>query len=193
MSEDSKEENQEKTITIPSSRFGDLTVAVSTLIEFPSGLIGFPRAKSYLIIEHKPPFSWLHSADDPNLAFVVIDGFEFGQQYDLKPPIGDKDCDFREEDEFAILVIVTVRSDPRLTTANLKAPLFVNIRNRKGVQVIFDDPRYSTRFPLWAEETQEGAARTINQAAGSGSESAPGTGGQEPTTGAAEKSEQSKK
>jgi flagellar assembly factor FliW len=104
------------------------------------------------MLEHKHPFSWLHSIDDPNLAFVVVDGFEFGQQFDVKPPIGDRDTDFREDDEYAILIIVTVRSDPRLTTANLKAPLFVNMRNRKGVQVIFDDPRYSTRYPLWSEE-----------------------------------------
>lgn len=129
MSDEVKKEVSEETITVPSSRFGDLVVAKSSLIEFPTGLIGFPRAKNYLIIEHKPPFSWLHAVEDPNLAFVVIDGFEFGQQYDLKPPLGDKDCDFKQEDEFAILVIVTVRSDPKLTTANLKAPLFINIRN----------------------------------------------------------------
>jgi hypothetical protein len=28
------------------------------------------------------------------------------------------------------------------------------MRNRRGIQVIFDDPRYSTRFPLWSEEAQ---------------------------------------
>lgn len=141
------------TIIVKSSRFGDMEVSRDTLIEFPSGLIGFPKSRYFIMIDHKPPFSWLQSTEDPALAFVVIDGFEFGQAFDLKPPLGDRDCDFKQEDEYAILLIVTVRSDPRLTTANLKAPLFVNIRNRKGVQIIFDDARYSTRHPLWAEET----------------------------------------
>ena len=136
-------------IVVKSSRFGDLEVPQETLIEFPAGLIGFPSAKHFVMIDHKPPFSWLQCADDAHLAFVVIDGFEFGQQFDLKPPFGDRDCDFKPEDEYAILLIVTVRPDPRQTTANLKAPLFVNIRNRRGVQVIFDDARYSTRHPLW--------------------------------------------
>jgi flagellar assembly factor FliW len=86
----------------------------------------------------------------------VVDGFEFGQQYDLRLPFSHRDCDFRDDDEYAILVIVTVRADPRLTSANLKAPLFVNIRNRQGVQVIYDDPRYSTRFPLWSEDQAGG-------------------------------------
>jgi flagellar assembly factor FliW len=147
-------DNQTEIIAFTSSRFGELSVPVDSVIEFPSGVIGFPKAHRYVMLEHKHPFSWLHSIDDPNLAFVVVDGFEFGQQFDVKPPIGDKDTDFREDDEYAILIIVTVRSDPRLTTANLKAPLFVNMRNRKGVQVIFDDPRYSTRYPLWSEESE---------------------------------------
>ena len=143
-------------ITIQSSRFGDLSVAADSVIEFPSGLIGFPHHAKYVLIEHKRPFSWLHSIEDANLAFVVVDGAEFGEKYNLRPPLGDKDCDFKEDDEYAILVIVTVRPEPTMTTANLKAPLFVNIRNRRGVQVIFDDPRYSTRHPLWSEGEEEG-------------------------------------
>ena len=143
-------------ITVPSTRFGDLVVPEDSVIEFPSGLIGFPRATKYILVEHKPPFSWLHSLDDANLAFVVVDGAEFGQHFSWKPPLGDKSCDFREDDEFAILVVVTVRPEPTMTTANLKAPLFVNIRNRRGVQTIFDDARFSTRYPLWSEEQKEG-------------------------------------
>jgi flagellar assembly factor FliW len=139
-------------ITVPSTRFGDLEVPADSEILLPAGLIGFPAANKFILVEHKAPFSWFHSCDDPNLAFVVIDGSEFGQHYNWKPPLNDKDCDFKEEDEFAILLIVTVRSDPTLTTVNLKAPLFVNIRNRRGVQVIFDDARYSTRHPLWTED-----------------------------------------
>ena len=156
MSDDSKDEqNQEAMLTINSGRFGALSVPADSVIEFPSGMIGFPHHHKYVLIEHKHPFSWLHSVEDANLAFVVVDGAEFGEKYSLKPPVGDRECDFREEDEYAILVVVTVRPEPTMTTANLKAPLFVNIRNRRGVQVIFDDSRYSTRHPLWTEQQIE--------------------------------------
>lgn len=138
-------------IALKSSRFGELEVPADSVIEFPHGLIGFPNANRFVMLEHKPPFSWLHSVDDPSLAFVVVDGFEFGPSYDVKPPYNNRECDFRQGDEFAILVIVTVRPDPKATTANLKAPLFVNLKNKRGAQVIFDDARYSTRFPLWAD------------------------------------------
>lgn len=158
MSEESTQ--QQDTLTFTSTRFGEFTVPAETVIEIPSGIIGFPHATRYVMLEHKQPFSWLHSVDDPNLAFVVVDGFEFGQQFDVKPPVGDKDSDLKADDEYAILIIVTVRPDPRLTTANLKAPVFVNMRNRKGVQVIIDDARYSTRFPLWSEEPAASSADT---------------------------------
>ena len=146
------EKPQGEMITVPSTRFGDLTIAKETIIHFPTGVIGFPQHKNFVMLEYKPPFCWLHSVEDAQLAFVVVDGFEFGENYSVKPPVGDANIDLKEEDEFAILVIVTVRPDPKMTTANLKAPLFVNLRNRKGVQVIFDDRRYDTRFPLWASE-----------------------------------------
>ncbi len=152
MSEQS--ENGRETVVVHSSRFGDLTVPADSIIDIPSGLIGFPKHHKFVMLEHKPPFSWLHSVEDPNLAFVVVDGFQFGESYQVKPPYGNKDCDLQEGDEYAILVLITVRPDPKQTTANLKAPVFVNIRTKKGVQMIFDDPRYSTRFPLWAEQEE---------------------------------------
>ena len=143
-------------IAVQSTRFGTLEVPKESVIEFPAGMIGFPRYTRYIMLEHKPPFSWLQSLDEPDLAFVVVDGFEFGDSYRVKPPQNDKDVPFAENDEFAILVIVTVRPNPADTTANLKAPLFVNVEMRKGVQVIFDNPNFSTRFPLWAQD-EEGA------------------------------------
>lgn len=150
-------------ITVQSSRFGPLEVPEDSVIHFPNGIIGFPRAQNYIMIEHKPPFSWLHSVDDSNLAFVVVDGFQFGDSYDAKAPIGDRDCDFKADDEFAILIIVTVRPDPRMTTANLKAPIFVNMRNRKGTQIIIDDQRYSTRHALWQDESEEQEAEEASK------------------------------
>ena len=156
MSEDIEDSQQQscadsqETIVFQSSRFGEFEVPVASLIDFPVGVIGFPRHARFVLLEHKAPFSWLHSVDDPDRAFVVVDGFEFGDQYVIDAPYGNGVIALQEGDDFAVLVIITVRPDPKDTTANLKAPLFVNLKNRKGVQVIFDDPRFSTRFPLYS-------------------------------------------
>jgi flagellar assembly factor FliW len=152
MSDDTKNPDM---IVVESSRFGPLEVTADSVIEFPSGLIGFPSAKRFIMVEHKAPFSWIQSLEEPTLAFVVVDGFEFGRSLELKPPHNDPVVEFNTEDEYAILLIVTVRPDPKQTTVNLKAPLFINIKNKRGTQAIYDDPRYSVRYPLWREEEEE--------------------------------------
>ena len=142
-------EEEKPLIKIQSARFGELSVASDAIIEFPTGMIGFPKQHRFVMLDHKPPFAWLHSTEDPNLAFVVIDGARLLSHFDFKVPFGDKDIDLKEDDEFAILIVVTVRPDPKLTTANVKAPLFVNLRTRKGIQIIYDDQKFPTRFALW--------------------------------------------
>lgn len=152
MSDDSK---TIATIDVESSRFGAIRVPVDSIIEFPTGLIGFPNLKRYVMVDHKPPFSWLQCVEESSLAFVVIDGFEFGQQLDLLPPTNDPNVEFKVDEEYAILLIVTVRPDPKQTTVNLKAPVFVSLSSRKAVQVIYDDPKYSIRHPLWTEKDED--------------------------------------
>lgn len=140
-------------VTIQSTRFGPMEVSEESIITFPKGLIGFPDASKFVMFDHKPPFAWLHSTEDASLAFVVIDGSQFLSQFELNPPHNEPEMDLKDDDDYAILVVVTVRGDPTLTTANIKAPLFVNLRNRRGAQVIYDDPNFPTRFALYKPAT----------------------------------------
>lgn len=151
MSEEDKQTTPETAgmVVVQSSRFGPMEIAPESIITFSKGLIGFPQASKFVMFDHKPPFAWLHSTEDSSLAFVVMDGSQFLAQFDLKAPHNEPEMDLKEDDDYAILVVVTVRADPTLTTANIKAPLFVNLRNRKGAQVIYDDANFPTRFPLY--------------------------------------------
>jgi flagellar assembly factor FliW len=145
-----------KLITVQSSRFGPMEIAEDSIITFSKGLIGFPDATKFVMFDHKPPFAWLHSIEDQALAFVVMDGSQFLPQFELAPPHNEPEMDLKDNDDYAILVVVTVRGDPTLTTANIKAPLFVNLRNRRGAQVIYDDPNFPTRFALYKAQDKGG-------------------------------------
>ena len=48
--------------------------------------------------------------------------------------------------------LVSVRPDPTMTTVNLKAPVIVNLRNRRGRQTVLDNSRYPVRMPLWGKD-----------------------------------------
>jgi flagellar assembly factor FliW len=141
-------------ISFQSSRFGELEVPKDSIIEFPKGIIGFAEHSKYVMLDYTPPFSWLHCIEASNLAFVVIDGSALGTEYDPTSAMLEAACDFQTEDEYAILLIVTIRSEANESTVNLKAPIFVNIRNRKAVQVIYDNQKYQTRFPLMSHLEQ---------------------------------------
>lgn len=154
----SEEKNQEM-IKIQSTRFGELEVPTESIFEIVYGIIGFSNFRKYILLEHNPPFSWIQSTENPDLAFVVVNGEEFGDAYSVPFPVGDRDIDLQESDvaDVAVLNLVSVRADPSKTTVNLKAPVIVNMRNRKGRQLVLDDQKYPTRMPLFAAEGEQPA------------------------------------
>lgn len=148
------EEGKEK-IKFESARFGTLEVPASSIITIVGGIIGFPDLTKYTLLEYTSPFSWLHCTERPELAFVVVNAAEFGDEYIFPLPVGDADLDLKETDEVAIINLVSVRPDPTMTTVNLKAPLVVNLRNMRGVQVVLDDPRFPVRMPLYVKDEKK--------------------------------------
>lgn len=145
-------DDSQETIKVSTSRFGELEVPTSSVIRIVNGLIGFPTATKYTLLEYNPPFSWLQSTENPDLAFVVVNGAEFGEGYTFQFPIGDRDLELTEDDEVAIVNLVSVRSDPTQTTVNLKAPIIVNLSNMCGRQIVLDDQRFPVRLPLWTPD-----------------------------------------
>ena len=46
---------------------------------------------------------------------------------------------------------VTLNSDPKKITTNLKAPIIINISNNLGEQIILDKEKYKIKHPLIKE------------------------------------------
>ena len=117
------------------------------ILEFPDGLIGFPGAHRFALLESSrpgSPFRCLACVDQPEIRFVVCDPTMFGPGYLAAVPLP---ADVPREDA-AMLVIVTVPADGRDMTANLMAPLVVDCRSRRGRQLVLEGGPYSTRHPL---------------------------------------------
>lgn len=144
-------------IAFQSTRFGAQAVTLDKVFDIIGGIIGFPDLTKYTVLEYTPPFSWLHCVERGDLAFVVVNAAEFGAEYVVPLPVGDRDIDLRQDDDVAIMNLVSVRPDPTMTTVNLKAPVIVNLRNRKGRQIVLDNSRYPVRMPLWVkDDSKEG-------------------------------------
>jgi flagellar assembly factor FliW len=136
-----------ETVSLRSQRFGDFEIPADRVLEFPDGLIGFPTARRFALLEStrpESPFRCLVSLDVPDLGFVVCEPASLWPGYgaDLPTPAG-----WHAED-VAIMAIVTVPANPQEMTANLMAPIIVDCRSRTGCQLVLDTGRYSTRHTL---------------------------------------------
>lgn len=143
---------------IRSTRFGVVEVDAERILTFPRGLVGFSRFTRFALLPHGDgsPFWILHSADDPDLAFVVMDPREVDPGYVARvaaAELADIGVQTAEDAEAAVvLAIVTIPADPRRATANLRAPLIINPASRRGVQVILEGSPYAIRHPLFPAE-----------------------------------------
>lgn len=134
-------------VSIETSRFGKVDIKKDSILSFPNGIIGFSEYNEFVVLEHKEPFSWLQSTSNPALAFVVVDSINFGETYKDKPSFENSGLELRNDDEFAILVLIAVNDDK--VTVNLKAPILVNLTSKKAVQSIIDNDELSTSSNLW--------------------------------------------
>jgi flagellar assembly factor FliW len=135
--------------------FGEIEVVGDKVITFPHGIIAFEDKKKYVLIDsedEKLPISWLQSIDDPNLAFVVMDPFVFKKDYEFDiPQDAITELGIKEPEDVHILVILVIPENIRKMTANLLAPLVININTKQGKQVILDDTRYTTKHLIMEE------------------------------------------
>jgi flagellar assembly factor FliW len=135
-------------ISFDTTRFGRLAIAKDKVIHFPKGLIGFPDVKRYVLMDYKDTLlRWLQSVDEEDVAFIVVPAFEFFPDYSVKIDNSTKDLlEIKNEEDIIIFTILRVEGDN--VTANLQGPLVINSINKKGLQLVNEDPDFSCQTPL---------------------------------------------
>ena len=123
-----------------TSRFGELDIASDRIILFPDGIIGFEDKRHWVLLSEGEDDSvgWLQSLNDGALAFLVVTPHRFVEDYSLKVHRSQlMTLPWSPEDRSLTLAIVSDH-EGRLT-ANLKAPLLVNVDRCLGRQVFVAD------------------------------------------------------
>ncbi len=134
---------------VETTRFGAVNVDDARLFTFPAGLLGFTAYKTYALLKPDPngAFLWLQSVEAPELAFVVTDPTLWVDGYQV-PIRREQMQELRLEslDDAQILVIVNKYGTS--LTANLQGPLVINRDNRRGLQLVLADKRWTTRHEI---------------------------------------------
>jgi flagellar assembly factor FliW len=143
--------------------FGPAAYSGDALITLPEGPMGFPGAHTFVLIQRAAeyPLVYMQSTDDPDLCFLALPVLSLDAAYRLA---------IRPEDAAAVQTSATPAIGPDVlclallslhengATANLLAPVVVNLSTRTARQCINVEPGYSHQQPLPACNAEEGAA-----------------------------------
>lgn len=129
---------------IESTRFGTLEIEPSKVVEFPRGLPGFEHCHRFSLFHQEgaePKYVIMHSLDDVDVAFYLADPAHFNFNYEIKlSDVDVADIGLMDPASALVLVMVMKADDNAPLTANLNAPVVINLETQRGLQYVFEQP-----------------------------------------------------
>jgi flagellar assembly factor FliW len=139
---------------IATKYHGDIEIHEQNIVRFEQGIPGFLEEKLFVLLPlEDTPFIILQSVNTPALGFVLIEPFSYFPTYEID--LDDNTLEQLQitgEQDVALYVILTVADPFDDTTANLQAPIVINVNKRLGKQVILTNTDYKTKHRLFPEK-----------------------------------------
>ena len=144
--------------TVTSSRFGEISYSEEDVLVFPRGIPAFEKHHNWILAgEEDNAIKWLQNIEDGDLAVPVTTPDAVMPDYNAKIP--EDELNVVESTDFADLALLIVVSIPDASpwnmTANLRAPILVNLKSRRAVQVIVLNEEYPIRHVVFPEDVRE--------------------------------------
>lgn len=133
-----------------NTRFGEVEYDPESILHFPTGLVGLPHLKNFVVMPNKKegPLFWIQSVDDPQMAFILTDPTNFFLEYKVIPDTNEQSTlGVTSSDNTLNLSVVTV-SPAKEITLNLAAPIIYSPQTNKAIQVILEGSDYSSQAKL---------------------------------------------
>ncbi|HEV3199835.1 MAG TPA: flagellar assembly protein FliW [Bryobacteraceae bacterium] len=144
---------------VETSNFGIISYGPEASIEFPRGLPGFDDRRRFVALqfEDTAPLVFLQSLEVPDLCFITMPVLAVDPQYRLAvtgEDLGQLELSPKRQPRIGeeVLCLAVLSLGEGGPTANLLAPVVVNLRNLKAVQAVAAESGYSHQHVLVAEE-----------------------------------------
>ena len=142
--------------SVQTKYFGILSCREEAAFEFAHGLPGFEDELAFVLIElaEQSPLVFLQSLRQPELCFLAFPILVVDRHYELAVSVEDLaalDLDPGRQPELGSEVMALALISPHegfSATANLMAPIVLNLKARRGLQAIRQDRRYSHQHPI---------------------------------------------
>ena len=125
---------------ISTTRFGNVAIDAEDILLFPNGLLGYEDNQHWVLLadSENPAVGWLQSISRPGLAMAVVSPRRFVPEYHLRVTHAElASLQLGSEDRTYVLTLVSNHEGS--LTANLRAPIVINLQRRLGRQVITTD------------------------------------------------------
>ncbi len=137
--------------TVQTKYFGSLEYRQESLYDFPDGIPGFENAKQFLFIDQPltKPLVFMQSLAQPSLCFAGLPIRCIDPNYKLHiapEDLGSLQLSPERQPEIGSEVLCLALlslSEDQPPTANLLAPIIVNLKARLGLQAIQTSSDYS--------------------------------------------------
>lgn len=145
---------------INTKDFGIVEVEENAVYEFDSGLYGFEEVKRYAIFHQSfdgVSLLNLQAVDNISPSFLVLEPWDLYPDY--CPTLTEEDlklCDVSDINELIFLVITNVSTSIGELSVNIKSPVVLNPKSKKGRQVILQNPDYKVRYHPFLQEEKDG-------------------------------------
>lgn len=123
-----------------SRLFGEFTYEENEIIEFPEGLLGFQDSHCFVLRSDRsnPPIHWLLSVEPNGPELALIDPAKVSRNYALgavslrKGILNALQC--KDPKQLLRFAVVTVPESVKQISMNLRTPIFINPKSRRGLQ-----------------------------------------------------------
>lgn len=128
--------------------FGEIEIDPQQVVTFANGIPGFEHETEYVFIPlEDSPFVVMQSVQSM-LHFIVTDPFPLFSDYHFELSDGDiEHLEVQSQEDVLVYNIVVLREDISQSTINMQAPLVLNVRTKKGKQIVLN--QYQVRQPLF--------------------------------------------
>lgn len=137
---------------ISTTRFGQVEIKEEDVLNFPEGLLGFGDLRRFVLLDDPSDeiFAWLQSCESGAIAFPVLEPDIFAESYNVSLSKSDLEAlHLKEQKQGHYFSIITIPEDPTQMTANMKAPIVINLKDKIARQCVLQDNNLAIREPIF--------------------------------------------
>jgi flagellar assembly factor FliW len=145
--------------SVQTQYFGVISYEPGSTLHFPRGLPGFEERRLFVALRFSDtqPLVFLQSLEEPGLCFITLPVLAVDARYRLGISPEDRELvglptvrPLRIGEDVLCLAVIAIRETG--PTANLLAPVVINLHNQKAVQAVDPESGYSHQHALVPEE-----------------------------------------